>query len=70
MNLAPPSFLKNNVNWLIFPITDSDEKIKDTAINMYRSQLKWDPTFLLSYIRKNELFISYEQGVIQKKMFQ
>lgn len=67
MNLVPPSFLKNSVNWLIFPITDSDEKIKDTAINMYRSQLKWDPTFLLSYIRKNELFISYEQGVIQKK---
>ncbi len=26
-----------------------------------------DPTFLLSYVRKNELFIPYEQGTVQKK---
>ena len=67
INLLPPSFLKNQINWLVFPINDSDEKIKYKAINSYKSQLNGDPTFLLSYVRKNELFIPYEQSTVQKK---
>ncbi len=67
INLLPPAFLADQTQWLIFPLNDSTETIKYTAINSYKTQLKSDPTYLRSFVRKNELFINYEQGNISKK---
>jgi LmbE family N-acetylglucosaminyl deacetylase len=64
--LLPPYFLANQNKWHIFPISNSDEKLKYDAINSYKSQLNGDPTYLLSFIRKNELFIPYEQINVSK----
>ena len=56
--MLPPAFPYKSNKWLIFPLNDSDEKIKYSAINSYKSQLKSDPTYLRSFVRKNELFIT------------
>ncbi len=59
--MLPPYFLANQNKWLLFPINNSDEKLKYNAVESYKSQLDGDPTYLLSFIRKNELFIPNEQ---------
>jgi LmbE family N-acetylglucosaminyl deacetylase len=69
INLLPPSFLANQTQWLIFPLNITDEEIKYDAINSYKTQLESDPTYLRSFVRKNELFINYEQGNVWKKNF-
>jgi len=55
-DLTPPAHLINQTNWFIFPLTSSDEQYKFDAVDSYQSQMKHDPVFLRSYIRKNELF--------------
>ena len=64
--LLPPYFLASQNKWVVFPISNSDEKLKYDAVNSYKSQLNGDPTYLLSFIRKNELFIPSEQITIIK----
>ena len=59
--MLPPYFLANQNKWLVFPINNSDEKLKYNAVKTYKSQLDGDPTYLLSFVRKNELFIPNEQ---------
>lgn len=55
-NLLPPSYLANQTNWFIFPLSNSLEQYKFNAVNSYKSQMKKDPVFLKSYVRTNELF--------------
>ena len=55
-NLLPPSYLTNQTNWFIFPLSNSLEQYKFNAVNCYQSQMKKDPVFLKSYVRTNELF--------------
>jgi len=59
--MLPPYFLANQNKWLLFPISNSDESLKYNAVESYKSQLVSDPTYLLSFVRKNELFIPGEQ---------
>ena len=65
--MLPPDFLTNNDKWMVFPLKDSDEKLKFSAINSYKSQIKSDPTYLRSFVRKNELFSFYHDLTILKK---
>jgi len=55
-NLLPPAYLANQTNWIVFPLNNTLEQSKYDAVNSYQSQMKKDPVFLRSYIRKNELF--------------
>lgn len=64
--ILPPSFLSKHNNWTVFPLKDSDEQLKYNAINIYKSQLNNDPTYLRSYVRKNELFIPDKQITVLK----
>lgn len=54
--LLPPSNLKNQTNWLIFPLNTSLEDYKYNAVICYKSQMKKDSVFLKSFIKSNELF--------------
>jgi len=64
--LLPPSFLSNQNKWVVFPLSNPDEKLDLNAINSYKSQLNEDPTYLLSFVRKNELFIPDKQLTVVK----
>jgi hypothetical protein len=68
-NLLPASFMLSILNqskWLVFPIDNSNEKLKSNAINTYKSQLA-NPSYLRSFVRNYELFATYEQGTISKR---
>lgn len=54
--LTPPSYLSAQEDWVEFPLTEKDEEFKASAIKSYKSQLKKGSYFLLSFVRKNELF--------------
>ncbi len=64
--LLPPAFLQNQVTWFEFPISESDENLMLEAVNCYKSQLSPDPTYLRSFVRKNELFIPTYQIYVAK----
>ncbi len=64
--LLPPSFLSNQNKWVLFHLDYSDESFKYYAINSYKSQISSDPTYLQSFVRKNELFIPNQQITVFK----
>ena len=64
--LLPPSFLENQNKWVVFSVNYADESIDLSAINSYKSQISSDPTYLQSFIRKNELFIPNQQITVMK----
>jgi LmbE family N-acetylglucosaminyl deacetylase len=64
--LLPPSFLSNQPGWMVFPLKESDEQIKYKAVNTYKSQINPDPTYLRSFVRKNELFMTHSNITVTK----
>ena len=64
--ILPPYFMTNFNNWLVFPISASDEQLEYQAINSYHSQLNKDPSYLLTFVRKDDLFESNKQITVVK----
>jgi LmbE family N-acetylglucosaminyl deacetylase len=64
--ILPPYFMSNQYKWNVFPVSSSDELSEYFAIKCYKSQLNNDPSYLLSFVRKNELFETSEQINITK----
>ncbi|MDI9623795.1 MAG: PIG-L family deacetylase [Methanothermobacter sp.] len=54
--LTPPSYLSKSENWVEFRLTGKSEELKASAIKSYKSQLKRGSYYLLSFVKKNELF--------------
>lgn len=53
--LTPPAILQE-IPWKRFTLTDEEIKQKHDILIGYKSQNKYDPSFLFSFARKNELF--------------
>ena len=64
--ILPPYFMTNNNSWSVFPISASDEQMEYQAINSYQSQLNSDPGYLLTFVRKNDLFVANKQLTVVK----
>lgn len=64
--ILPPYFMTNYNSWIVFPISASDEQIEYQAINSYHSQLNNDPSYLLTFVRKNDLFEANKQITVVK----
>ncbi|MFA5164944.1 MAG: PIG-L family deacetylase [Candidatus Omnitrophota bacterium] len=58
MDLKPPVPFKR-VSWGTFDLPQEDVKAKHDAIRAYKSQLAYDPSYLFSFARRNELFGDY-----------
>ena len=58
--------MTNYNSWIVFPISASDEQIEYQAINSYHSQLNNDPSYLLTFVRKNDLFEANKQITVVK----
>ena len=56
--LTPPSELSNQ-SWVMFPLKGKDESLKFNAIKCYSSQITPDSSYLIAFIKKNELFTVY-----------
>jgi LmbE family N-acetylglucosaminyl deacetylase len=67
--MLPPYFMTNTNKWFVFPINASDEQLEYQAIKSYHSQLNNDPTYLLTFVRKNDLFAANKQITIVKNNY-
>ncbi len=56
--LLPPLSLALNEDWRVFQLSSVDREIKEEALRVYRSQLRFRVIrdLLLSFLRRNELF--------------
>lgn len=66
-SLLPPDSVSNQSKWVSFPLNDSYENMKLNAVNSYKSQMTHDPTYLRSFVRKNEIFSINQQINIVKQ---
>lgn len=65
--LLPPDTMSNDSVWISVPLNDSHENLKLNAVNSYKSQMTHDPTYLRSFVRKNEIYNVYQEINIVKQ---
>lgn len=57
LELIPPKKLKDSeIAWQRLELTDEEIKKKHDAISFYKSQIEYNPRYLFTFARKNELF--------------
>ncbi len=60
MELAPPDMLKSGeISWRRLELTDEEVKMKHDAMECYKSENAYNPTYLFTFARKNELAGNY-----------
>jgi len=69
LNLDPPrQFQNTQVNWLKSELTQRQLDKKYKAVLCYKSQTESSAFYLLSFVRKNELFGDYPEIELKKQM--
>lgn len=64
--LVPPAKLMNNgTDWYTLDMNNKETELKDSAIHMYKSQIKVLSLLMDGFIRKNELFGQYPNKSIK-----
>lgn len=58
LELDPPLKL-SGLAWFKFFLTEEEEKAKQKAVDFFTSQIEYNPPYLYSFARKNELFADY-----------
>lgn len=60
LGLSPPDMLKNDeISWQRLYLTDEEVRLKHDAMEYYKSQNEYNPTYLFTFARKNELAGNY-----------
>ncbi len=60
LELAPPDMLKGaEISWQKLKLTDEEVRTKHDAMESYKSQNEYNPIYLFTFARKNELFGDY-----------
>lgn len=68
LELAVPDTLKSGeISWLSLGLTDAEVKTKHDAMESYKSQNEYNPAYLVTYARKNELTGDYPDVTLSKK---
>ena len=57
--LTPSPELSNEASWITFPLNRYDEALEFLAIKSYKSQITPDSSYLISFVKRNELFSVY-----------
>ena len=57
--LPPQDFVGRHILWQRLQLTDEEVQVKKEAFNFYKSQIPYNPLYLSSFARKNELFGDY-----------
>jgi len=58
-SLTPPPILENQLKWISFELQHHEIAGKLHALNQHVTQMSATPTYLMAFIRKNELFGDY-----------
>jgi len=67
--LFPPQFPLGPVFWRTYPLNNEDIVQKKQALMDHKTQFKYSAPFLLSFVRKNELFGDFQTLVLSEKEF-
>ncbi|MCL4377840.1 MAG: PIG-L family deacetylase [Actinobacteria bacterium] len=59
LQMVPPKMTSDEIQWYSLDLSNEEIKKKFEAINFYKSQIEYKPTFLISFARKNELFSDF-----------
>jgi LmbE family N-acetylglucosaminyl deacetylase len=66
--LDPPVYLLSpQLGWYKFFLTEEEIKKKKEAVNLYKSQNAYNPRYLWSFVRQNELFGQFKDIVLEQK---
>jgi len=62
--ITKPEYIRNlNGKWFTYYLTLKEEEIKKKAILCHKSQVKSAPNFMLSFVRRNEIFLNEEEKI-------
>ena len=68
MELALPDMLKSDeISWRKLELTGKEVMMKHDAMECYKSQNEYNPTYLFTFARENELFSDYPAITLSKK---
>ena len=56
---VPENLQSSDIEWLRLDLTDKEVKKKQYMISSYESQIEYEPDYLVTFARKNELFGAY-----------
>ena len=60
LGLTPPDILKKSeISWQKIELTDKEVSMKHDALECYKSENEYNPTYIFTFARKNELFGDY-----------
>ncbi|MDD5491914.1 MAG: PIG-L family deacetylase [bacterium] len=66
--LDVPGRLKSaGINWFELGLNSAEVQKKFLAIRFYRTQIEYEPSYLISYARRNELFGNYEKIILPEQ---
>jgi LmbE family N-acetylglucosaminyl deacetylase len=66
LELEPPSKFVD-VLWQKLPLTEEETKTKQRLVSFYESQIEYNPPYLYTYVRKNELFGDYPEIILKEQ---
>ncbi len=68
LELAPPDTLKSGeISWRRLELTDEEVRAKHDAMECYKSENEYNPAYLFTYVRKNELTGDYPVIILSKE---
>ncbi len=56
---VPPELVNGDIEWVSDPLSDTEVQRKHDAITKYVSQVRYAPSYLVTFARRNELFGDY-----------
>jgi len=56
---VPPELVNSDISWSVAPLLEEETQLKYLSVRQYISQVKYAPTYLVTFVRTNELFGDY-----------
>jgi len=68
LKLSPPDILRSSeISWMGLGLTDEEVRMKYDALKYYKSENEYNPAYLFTFARKNELVGNYPVVKLQKE---
>jgi LmbE family N-acetylglucosaminyl deacetylase len=67
MFLKPPAQL-SGISWKQLILSDKEAKVKQRLVGFYKSEIEYNPPYLYTYARKNELFGDFSEISLKDKV--
>jgi len=64
--LPHEKFICTQIKWMKLDLSDDEVKVKDKATDFYKSQIPYNPWYMHTFSRKNELFGDYPDAILKE----